>query len=170
AFLSLIFATEFLYPGIISDWLEAFSRPPFDWAVATLVGWVRLGLSDTNQMLPTWPIVVVPGLTTIVTLFWLIKRREVFKWETVFPLLILTSLCTAPYGWLFDQTLLIVPQTLALQRTNHKLRLLIAFCSLNFIAAMIFLSPNSFHHYFTWLPLAYLWVYLVFSSPNLDKH
>ena len=73
----------------------AFYAPPLGGLLRYLFGWHKYWL----QLTPA-----VPGLLWL--LWWLRSRRELL-WKRDLPLLLAVSVCTTPYGWLFDQVVLL---------------------------------------------------------------
>lgn len=106
----LLLATRLLYPQALGQWVDAFHRPPVQWAVGTLVGITRHVVLMATGAVVTWPIVVIPGVSALAFTAWLFLRkpRPDLLWRL--PAVLAVSMFTSPYGWLFDQTPLIVIQ------------------------------------------------------------
>ncbi len=168
--LSLIALALFIAPTSVSSWLEAFSfstseRPGVphvsQWVTATAVTWVRLLLRDPSGGLPQWPLVIIPVCTFTSTLvyFMSIRKRPVI-WSEVTPILLCLSLGTSNYGWIFDQSVLMLVQLTLISRATlypHRgARVGMIAITLGIQLAAITCSrifPFGQHH-FAWLPWA----------------
>jgi hypothetical protein len=106
----LVVATLLQYPAALAQWVRAFDTPPMQWAVATLVGMTRQIVFQLTREVPSWPLVVIPGLTTAGFVLWLALRRPRPDVIWRLPAILALSLFTAPYGWVFDQAQLVVIQ------------------------------------------------------------
>jgi hypothetical protein len=115
-FLVVLIGTQSLAPGIFNLWLESLAQsasnsnvPVLAWQTPNLVGLVRSFAGNTNST-PIWPIIFVPGVTIIIVLATLIRKRGALHWNNVLPPLLCLSCFTAPFGWVFDCSLLVITQ------------------------------------------------------------
>jgi hypothetical protein len=157
-------------PAVFAQWIggrasaQLFETPTLANAVANAVG----AATGTK---PAWPVTVIPLAGVAVTLLWFARREIV--WERHLPPLLCWSLVTAPYAWLHDDVLLMIPQVAlvaaALRGTATAQRavvgMLVAFHALTGmlsgappkdVATTLGGGATSQHHYF-WYPLAF-WV------------
>jgi hypothetical protein len=106
-FVALVGVTVLLSPEVVGQWREAFEVPPFYWRTASLAGATRGALHFLTGEAPIWPLWCFPLVGVIGVLLWLWISKPVLRWEIHAPGLIALSLMASPYGWLFDQTLLL---------------------------------------------------------------
>jgi hypothetical protein len=105
---ALLAWTWLRYPGSFSAWTSGLrARPPIAWMTATLAGVLRLQLHRVAGVASQWPIVAVPSFTLAAFTAWLLVRRPLPDLRRLLPPVLALSLFTAPYGWLFDQCLLL---------------------------------------------------------------
>ncbi len=112
----LLLVTFFDSPQAIYYWVDSLVHPPegavntSQWKVATLVGFVRVMLEKYFDIHTFIPSLLIPSATAICVLWYLIIRRPTIVWATLFPPLLCLSLATSFYGWMFDQSLLLILQ------------------------------------------------------------
>lgn len=102
-----------------------------------------------------------------VVLFWARRRRR-WSWQLEFPLLLLVSLVTTAYGWLFDQIVLLpaimqVAAPLARSRRRLWVLSLAAYAAAN-LAMMLFVIWRKTGTAYTWTAPAWLLIYLAIRS------
>ncbi|MCB0344199.1 MAG: DUF2029 domain-containing protein [Bdellovibrionales bacterium] len=165
-FSALIAATVAVSPNALNNWLGGFESPPFYWKTAALSGALRSLLFELTGDAPAWPVVVLPIIALFAVCLWLLKRRPTIDWTMHAPPLIALSIMFSPYGWLFDQTLLVCVQVVLLAKafepevSNHARRevvLLLAVDQMFLVLSLI--SGFAMHHHFFWHPVAMLWVW-----------
>lgn len=95
-------SAEIISPGAWSQWLAAFERPPVYFQTPT----VGSLLSRLLEVQHGW-ILYIPALLTVTTLA--LFRGKKWCQELIKDPVTITaiSLATAPYGWIFDQVLLL---------------------------------------------------------------
>ncbi len=97
------------------------------------------------------------------------NRSTAWDWEREMPLLVVVSLATAAYGWVFDQVVLLVAAipmfSVAIQARGIRLAAMIGFWTVTGAVtfAQAFRGVNSFWYF--WLPFAYL-LAAVIASPT----
>ncbi len=165
-----------LAPHSILDWLQSLRgvahptvTPVQNWKVASLVGFTRECLEIITGSAPAWPMWVLPLMALSCTVAYLLKRQRTSdSLSPAFPLLCL-SLLTSPYGWLYDQSLLIVPilwsascseVRFPMARSRRKLFSILLF-EIFLIAFAIFIAHGQ--QQFFWVPA----VVLLFLAPRL---
>jgi hypothetical protein len=127
----------------------------------------RLFLIDTINSNPTWPLTVIPGIACITTFLYFMIRRPIIEWPTLLPRVLCISLGTSSYGWIHDQTVLVLCPLLlvsiALSRESARSRALIIsaallpqLISLAYVAS----SPQAMRAFFI-LPWVYLLLLLI---------
>ena len=136
-------------------------------STSTLGTLLRMAARDPSrfglQFLP-----MVLGIAYLATRFRR-GRSTVWDWEREMPLLVVVSLATAAYGWVFDQVVLLVAAIsmfgVAIQAGGIRLAAMIGFWTvtgaITFVQA--FRGVNSFWYF--WLPFAYL-LAAVIASPT----
>ena len=135
-------------------------------STSTLGTLLRMAARDPSrfglQFLP-----MVLGIAYLATRFRR-GRSTVWDWEREMPLLVVVSLATAAYGWVFDQVVLLVAAIsmfgVAIQAGGIRLAAMIGFWTFTgaITFAQAFRGVNSFWYF--WLPFAYL-LAAVFVSP-----
>lgn len=161
--ISLGVITHFCNSQIYSEWLNLRSSPLI-WMGSTIATPIRLLLIDSNGVVPRWPAVVIPMITLISSIFCLRKVSSLDQLLKLTPFLICLSLFSAPYGWLYDQTLIlfvqiaIVARATASPNPNVKSELIIYIIWLQGISSMLFY--HCINWCFFWFPLAMLLIWL----------
>lgn len=164
--------TEYLSPGIFGQWFDALTHtsgnervPITAWQVATLVGAARMIFGDESGV-PLLPMIAIPGFSAIVILAYSVVREPDYRWREVFPLLLCLSYLTAPYGWIFDQSMLVVAQV-AILFYALKNRNMGAWCA---VLACIALQSVTlafsqccilWHHHYIWYALSLFTIWLI---------
>lgn len=170
-----------LRPSVCADWITALSTKDLksqaiqisDWQTATLVTWIRIVIADWTGVLVNWPLWFVPllGIAACIFLCW--RQRNKIEWETLAPPLLCLSLGTCNYGWVYDQSVLVVCQmTLVCDLYRHKIRSdVFTRTAILVIIQVICISGSILYdlpqHYYAWVP----WVYLVllWNTPGRRK-
>lgn len=168
--LMLIVSSEIIMPGSVSFWLKTFefsetdsiAVPRGSWTCATLPSILRLLLDAQNPSLN----VIVPGVFGICLIWDLMKENIEISLKGVCLLLLPLSLLTAPYGWFFDEVVLL-PLSMVLcvsilQLTQNALRFLLA---IGYIGAT--LGALIMYLYFTQWQHQLWWVSMWFSCLTL---
>jgi hypothetical protein len=167
-----IMATEMLWPGALAAWVNSFQQAPRgpgvvptqQWMTATLATALRSFLSNAENTPPTWPLIALPSAAFTVMSIWVVVNRGAIS---PLPNLILRTLCLSlllgNYGWLFDQSLLVLCQLSILCDSYRTDRTIVRGWLLGglggvwgaVILCRIFIEHPAQHHY-TWLPAAML--------------
>jgi hypothetical protein len=99
-----------LDPEVFVDFMASVMKPPLDWpAPPTLGTLLRLLFGWEQYWLPFLPSL----LGALGLVIWLWRQRGVWKWERAAIPLLLASVMAAPYGWSYDQ-LVLLPVVIAL--------------------------------------------------------
>jgi hypothetical protein len=102
--------TMALNPTILHQFLQfSAAEPPAQYAPPTLGMVLRFAFGLELFWLQFIP--VLAGMLWF-SFYWRRKGRN-WRWKEETPLIILVSLATAPYGWTYDQILLLIPITQA---------------------------------------------------------
>jgi hypothetical protein len=114
-------ATELIHPDAITQWLGGVRGTTVNvhveavdqWIAATLTGGVRLALFEWTGHAPRWPMTIIPaiGVTIAFGIWW--KNRTIACLLQDVTLMSFVGLVFAPFGWLFDFTLLLPSYLLA---------------------------------------------------------
>lgn len=164
----LISVTIALSTDIIYDWIAALRMStnssftkgviPFPfWQTTTLTTWIRLAFAASEP--PSWPLKVVPSVALVGTILYFLWAKGPIVWKKVAPPLLCVSLLTSSYGWVYDQSVLIVPQmaivcgALSLQKVSARFAVLTLALGVQILAVCLSDMPQ---HYFVWLPIAML--------------
>ena len=124
---ALVGITLILSPSSLSWWLTAVTDSSethskfvhFErWLTHTTVTAVRVFGHYMQGSIPSWPMVILP--TTAFTLtslyFWL--RRPTIEWTRVLPPMLCLSIATSSYGWVYDQSALLLCNYLLFARVS----------------------------------------------------
>ncbi|MCB0323690.1 MAG: DUF2029 domain-containing protein [Bdellovibrionales bacterium] len=165
--------TAALSPALMGQWFESlFSAtrlagavPVREWVTATLPGAVRLLLYRTTGSASLWPLWWCPvaGLLLLaLTLRW---RSLPLSWALFFPPLLCLSVFFAPYGWLFDQAVLLPLQLILLGRLPLMscVQKVFTVVGLGAVQAAMLLQAvytDGGQHAYFWTPAAWLAIWL----------
>lgn len=159
--------------AFLQDWLEVFQRtthipqvvPINDWISANLVGWARGFFSVAGQP-AAWPRYVIPAIGVGVMLFLVghYSLREPFE-KTALPIIIV-SVLFSPFGWFFDQSVLVVVQIVLVQRAiqsnrNLKVAVILLLFFTQLTQVLLALSGRSSQDTFFWAPAALLLIWFI---------
>lgn len=170
-FLVLLLTTFLLAPATLKFWLAAIFSPTkisgaqtiLDWKVATLVGIIKTIADEVWFVVPNWPMWFVPLCTAGVFLYYLLTKKPKLSLIYTLPPLLAVSLFTSPYGWFFDQSILLCLHVFlmlrALELKNRKL-ISVLFALQALLLVQRTLQFHAQHHYF-WFPLALLIVWRI---------
>ncbi|MCB0359747.1 MAG: DUF2029 domain-containing protein [Bdellovibrionales bacterium] len=153
----------------IPQWVDSFQNPPFHWIVASLVGLVRQIILALTGAWVAWPVVVVPTLATWGVGLWLLTRRPHIDWRYHGPTLVGLSVIFSPYGWLFDQSVLLPLHILPLAYifggripANRRIAFLLLIVIMQILAMSMYHLYESSNHHYVWLPPSLLGAWLLF--------
>jgi len=136
--------------------------PVAQWKTATLASALRSLLNEHTGNAPVWPLWAFPTLGTIGAFLFFFPRRRSLDWPKVAPALVCVGFLCASYGWLFDQSLLVVCQFFVLCRayaSESPVTRTVGVGGLLLIQLamlVINLCTISAQHYYTWVPVAFL--------------
>lgn len=82
--------------------------PTVAWKTATVTTWLRIFLTDSAAGAPVWPMIVLPSLTFVGLSGYYFYSRPTISWRSTLPVLIGISLTAGSYGWLYDQSILVI--------------------------------------------------------------
>ena len=120
-------------------------------------------LRDAINRNAEWLAFIPAALGCIWALFYFWPRRQTWEWTENGSLLILVSLLVAPFGWIFDQSLVLPAVMVAATRTSSK----IVLSALAIIYILIEIEINRFDLHsaaYLWTAPAWLIWYLVARS------
>ncbi len=93
-----------LRPTWVADYLRALEQPPLYWATPTVGGILREYFSIQSSAVQYLPPLLIGGATLL-----LISRRPKIVWRSSISLILLASSLSSPFGWSYDQVLLLFP-------------------------------------------------------------
>jgi hypothetical protein len=110
-------ATLLVNPAVFQDYLEAFrNRPPTNYLPPTIGMLLRMMFGEQRFWL-----VFLPPLAGMAWGVWYYARnRSAWDWAERAPVIILVSCISSPYGWMYDQVLLLVPVIAIVARAAHQ--------------------------------------------------
>jgi len=88
---------------IFSFYLASASRPPIYWQTPTLGSWLQ-GLTGIHEV---WVRLLPTLCTALLLVFSMVIHPAFFRLKEAIYLLVPLSLLTSPYGWVYDQMLLL---------------------------------------------------------------
>jgi hypothetical protein len=92
-------------PNVLEQYrYQTLHQPPVDWQTTTFGSLLRVCFGEEKRWLPFVPTAI--GLAWLVP-YWL-RARRAWRWDESLPLLLLVSYCTASFGWLGDQVVLLL--------------------------------------------------------------
>lgn len=174
-FLGLIFSTAFLVtislifqPSIMSDYLELMMND-----APAQCGYVSLSafFCAISREGTRWLRYLPPFLGIIWVFIYYVKNKEAWIWKNKISLILIVSLMTAPLTWMHDQLLFLIPviEIVILmigygydRRTNWIIAL---YLLINIVAFLMIPSSRSAQHYYLWMPVVFLLLYL-YSKKN----
>jgi len=138
---------ELLAPGIFTLYLSALAEPPVYFQTPTAASWLQWALPGN----PSWPRLSLPiGAALLTTL--IAARAPLRPLTTILPVLLPLSLLAAPYGWTYDQMLLLPALFIILHRWGHRGTLVLLAAHL-----IALYRPDGIPmQYFVWYPLLIL--------------
>lgn len=101
-------------PQVLGQYHQAMSfRPAESWSAPTPDSWVAPTVGVLLRLVFAWGatwLQMLPSLAGLIWLGWHWRRhRHDWSWPEQLPLLLLVSVATSAYGWMFDQIVLLVP-------------------------------------------------------------
>lgn len=174
SFSLLVAACAIVRPSVCKEWLTALVSRPVgtsavyisDWQTTTLVTWIRIVIADLTGTLVMWPMWVVPLCGVVGSIYLLHTRRYRIEWETLMPPLLCLSLGTCNYGWVFDQSVLVVCQMALVcdlfrpgDRRGVILRAAIALV-IQSVCLGGSIARDTPQHLYAWVPWAYLLLFV----------
>lgn len=173
--LALLFlGTAVLFPGTIGFWRETLKHgaagdqtiPVVAWQVSSLVGATRAFVASTDIRVHQLIMVLIPGITAAVFLWWLVFVSRPQQWWSILPWLLPLSMFTAPFGWLFDHTIALPTQlaTVAIllqcpMPIRSRVAAVLALLWLNALVPIQLKFGLTMHHHFFWFPAVLLAIY-----------
>jgi len=157
-FLALTLPIVLIDSSLFIRWIEAIqskelvsSVATIEWKTASLISWLRIIAISVSSYDPQWLLTVVPLLGVLVGIFWLPKQKP---YEVV-PFALTLSVIIAPYGWLYDFSLLLLVQVWLLSRANNLTSRLILL-GIQAVVCLIGAFLLESQHQFVWYPILML--------------
>jgi hypothetical protein len=148
--------------GLEGQQLEPGVVPVRLWQSATLATVIRIFLERLSGSLYDWPLWVMPLLGLGVVAVMTARAGTKIDWATLAPRLLPLCFIFSSYGWLFDQSLLVICNFAILGAawtSKSALQRLIGIGGVILIQLgmlMINARTSNGQHYYFWLPLALL--------------
>jgi hypothetical protein len=149
---------ELIAPGIWNQWVAAFEKPPVYFKTPTIGSLIQNLFGSQHGWL-----VYTPAVMTLI-IFGLFRSKSIFIKILKDPVGITAlSLATAPYGWIFDQVLLL---PLVFRLTSRK--------DLFLPLSVIFLNIQGFspwmpaQHDYWWYPIALFALSILEINSKID--
>lgn len=145
------FLAEVIAPGIWNHWISNMNTPPHYFQTPTLGSFIQ-GIFWPNMRWTRY----LPSILTLLALALTFSNSTTKRILSSPILLIPLSLATAPYGWLFDQVLLL--PLLLILASESSLQIRVTLLIMNIIGLSPFLS---FQQHYVWYPIGMLLLGLV---------
>jgi len=147
-------------PAVVDQFLAAMRNPGpgaiplHGWALPVPAYWLRMTIN------PEWFWVqFLPGAVACVgLLIWRVRSGKLWNWASSLPWVVAVSVLTAPYGWIFDLPVLLVPVVWVASRLAGARQrfLLAAFVVAQLVVNVVsFLTVGGLHEYW-WVTLTVL--------------
>lgn len=161
-------AAVIMNPPVVMEYLNALMNyPPTDWATPTLGGYLRLFIGIDTFWLQFVPMGI--GLAWFLS-YWK-KHYQNWDWHKAVPALLFISILTTPYGWTYDQVILLPAVLLAgitllsIPKTNLVIFLWGLYLFLNGLD--LFLHRYYDEFWFLWVaPSFAIWFLLITYTAN----
>jgi hypothetical protein len=155
----------------VGFWIDSLINQPADdlainlvsWKTATFVSFLRNLIQNFSGELPSWPMFMIPGVAAIIYLG-LLLSSSVLGAVLALPLVTIFSIITSPFGWIFDQSLLIIPFVALICSVWHRRSKNLALYllgALQIITIALKITILDSHHQFFWYPLVTLLIWVV---------
>ena len=111
--------THLISPAAFSFWMTQMDTPTV-WQNSTLVSAVRSLIHHCTGTAPLWPIWAVPLSAATGWVLWFKTKPRRIDWNSLSAPMLCLSLGFAPYGWIFDQSLLLITHSMILAQGWSK--------------------------------------------------
>lgn len=157
-------------PRAFAWWIVSLSSPravvgavpTVAWKTATLTTWIRMMLDDASRGVPVWPMIWLPLMSFGVVAFYYARYQPTIRWRLTFPTIAAIALLTGAYGWLYDQSLLLLGLLVVTgdvwNSNDRRVRFgaIAAVAAIELLAITQSLAGLNQQHCFAWIPLAVL--------------
>jgi len=175
--LGLIFSTALLMtisfifqPSIFSDYLALMlNDAPAQCGYASISAFFCAISREGTRWLRYLP----PLIGTIWVGIYYVNNKESWIWKDNISLILIVSLMTAPLTWMHDQLLFLIPVieiAILMIGYGHDRRenwLIVFYLIMNIVAFIMIPSGRTRQHYFLWMPVVFLILYL-YSKRNFS--
>jgi len=156
----LYLLTIAFFPTLLADYLNAWSESPIHWKTPTIGSWLQ-GITGIHQL---WVRLLPTLIGVIFTTIMLARRLSIIRYFS-YELLVSSiplSLVMSPYGWVYDQLLLIPLGLLMVSRSSTLGCVLIGFN-----VGMMSMGDIG-QEWMVWFPIAYFLTFL-FGCKRVPK-
>jgi len=155
-------ALSWWFAAVVSPSSSAGEVPTVQWKTATVTTWMRTLLADASRGAPVWPMLWLPltALAGVCAYYW--RYRPLVEWRITLPALVGISLLVGSYGWLYDQSILligiiaVVGDASSYRDRRDQFTLMTGVLGTELLA----LAQSSFgynqQHYYVWIPVVVL--------------
>ena len=172
---TLLLGTMLLFPGTLRFWRDTLTHGAAGgetvqivaWQVASLVGALRAAIGSSDIRVHQAVMVLVPGITAVIFLWWLVIIARPERWWSTLPWLLPLSMFTSPFGWLFDHSITLITQLATVALIIHsdlpkrsRAAAILSLLWLNALVPFLLKYGLTMHHYFFWFPAALLLVFV----------
>lgn len=156
------------WPGSLGGGVATGGVVPVEtWKTATLAGLIRPLVSSESALVPTWHLWVLPPLGIVAASVWIRRSGARSDLAEQSPVLLCLSYLFAPYGWVFDQAILLPLQVGILKQSFDETRprsprfvVVSLLIGIQLVAILVGLRDNAALHEFFWIPVAMLGLWL----------
>jgi hypothetical protein len=158
----LVVATN---PAVLGQYAAAMAHHPPAQMIPPTLGSVLRSLFGEERF---WLAFVPAGLGTLWLLFYYRRHRLHWNWQERLPLLLFMGYLTMPYGWIYDQVILLIPLLqMAIWATERRPALAWALLAGYAVVNAAAVAMNLLHweeYRFWWLAPVWLVSYLVLGT------
>jgi hypothetical protein len=142
-------------PAVVHQYFAAIDNPGpnaiplHEWILSVPAYWLRMAINPQWFWLQFLPC----AGCSIALVIWRIRSGARWNWPGALPCVVAVSVLTAPYGWIFDLTVLLVPVVWAASRLAQVRRwiLLGVFLLCQFVVTVVSVATAGGLHEYWWV-------------------
>jgi Glycosyltransferase family 87 len=160
-------------PAVLRQYWEMIRNeaPPLVWLTPTLATYIRSWFGTPGRWMQFLP--MLGGYVWLI--FYWRRHRHTWDWKLQMPVLLLVSLATVSYGWVFDQVVLLPfllqAMSWTLERSDDRLRCLAlgGYALINALL-LVLIAFRTEHSYYVWLAPVWLGGYLYLRARSFQPN
>ena len=177
----LLIVTHIINNQVVANWYQAILSGPndpltpsvFQWKSATLSALIRSNLPAAETNAFVWIYWIIPLLATIICLGYLLRSKIEIELRNLIPPVLCLSFLVAPYGWFYDQSILVITQcsavAIAFKHARYR-SVLLLLTAVQIVTFLLSSRSESAQSDFFWLPIALLAIWLLsYKTRNFSE-